>query len=58
MLLNDPTLTTRQCGDCPIRHRAVCARCETDELDRLDQIKYYRNFEADQITGWPASKLR
>ncbi len=22
-----------ECGDCPIRHRAVCARCETDELD-------------------------
>ena len=25
--------TIVKCGDCPIRHRAVCARCETDELD-------------------------
>jgi hypothetical protein len=43
-----------QCGDCPIRHRAVCARCETDELARLEQIKYYRSFQAgsdDHLVG-------
>ncbi len=36
------------CEDCPIRHRAVCARCDADELDVLEQIKYYRTFEAGQ----------
>lgn len=37
-----------QCSDCPIRHRAVCSRCETDELERLDAIKFYRTFSAGQ----------
>ena len=36
------------CGDCPIRHRAVCARCDDDELALLDQAKYYRSYEAGQ----------
>ncbi len=37
-----------ECSDCPIRHRAVCSRCETDELARLDSIKFYRTFAAGQ----------
>jgi len=45
------------CGDCPIRHRAVCARCETDELTRLDTIKYYRSFEAGQTIIWSGDKM-
>ncbi|MEX0281907.1 MAG: transcriptional regulator FnrL [Arenibacterium sp.] len=40
------------CADCPIRHRAVCARCEEDELARLEEIKYYRSFEAGQTIVW------
>ncbi|MEM9426797.1 MAG: transcriptional regulator, partial [Pseudomonadota bacterium] len=24
------------CSNCPIRHRAVCARCDEDELDLLE----------------------
>ena len=42
----------QSCGDCPIRHRAVCARCDTDELERLEQIKYYRTYEAGQTIAW------
>ncbi|NCQ25047.1 MAG: transcriptional regulator [Rhodobacteraceae bacterium CG17_big_fil_post_rev_8_21_14_2_50_63_15] len=45
------------CGDCPIRHRAVCARCESDELEQLDQIKYYRSFEAGQTLIWAGDKM-
>jgi len=45
------------CGDCPIRHRAVCARCEADELTRLDTIKYYRSFEAGQTIIWSGDKM-
>ena len=45
------------CNDCPIRHRAVCARCETDELERLEEIKYYRSFEAGQTIIWSGDKM-
>lgn len=45
------------CGDCPIRHRAVCARCDTDELEELEQIKYYRSFEAGQTIVWAGDKM-
>ncbi|MBP1807398.1 hypothetical protein J2Z33_003269, partial [Rubellimicrobium aerolatum] len=34
------------CSGCPIRHRAVCARCDEGELARLEEIKYYRSFAA------------
>jgi CRP/FNR family transcriptional regulator len=46
-----------KCGDCPIRHRAVCARCEVDELQRLDEIKYYRSFEAGQTVIWSGDRM-
>lgn len=46
-----------QCSDCPIRHRAVCARCETDELSQLEEIKYYRSFEAGQTIIWSGDKM-
>lgn len=45
------------CGDCPIRHRAVCARCETDELARLEEMKYYRSFQAGQTVIWAADRM-
>ena len=45
------------CGDCPIRHRAVCARCEGDELTRLDEMKYYRSFEAGQTVIWSGDRM-
>ncbi len=46
-----------QCSGCPIRHRAVCARCETDELLRLEQIKYYRSFQAGQPVIWSGDRM-
>jgi CRP/FNR family transcriptional regulator, anaerobic regulatory protein len=46
-----------QCSDCPIRHRAVCARCETDELTKLEQIKYYRSFQAGQTIIWSGDRM-
>jgi len=47
----------KDCGDCPIRHRAVCARCEPDELVELDKIKYYRSFEAGQTIIWCGDRM-
>ena len=52
MLNNGPT-----CSDCPIRHRAVCARCDVDELEQLEKIKYYRSFEAGQTIVWSDDKM-
>jgi CRP/FNR family transcriptional regulator len=46
-----------QCSDCPIRHRAVCARCETEELSQLEQIKYYRSFQAGQTIIWSGDRM-
>jgi len=51
------TSVAPNCGDCPIRHRAVCARCEADELAELDKIKYYRSFEAGQTIIWSGDKM-
>ncbi|TMV90477.1 Crp/Fnr family transcriptional regulator [Thioclava sp. BHET1] len=51
-----PPLSLR-CGDCPIRHRAVCARCESDELQELEGIKYYRSFEAGQTIVWAEDQM-
>jgi len=55
--LNVPVFNTRDCGTCPIRHRAVCARCEPEELLHLDSIKYYRNYEAGQPVVWAGDQL-
>ena len=54
-----PTLIAepKDCGDCPIRHRAVCARCDADELDRLEEIKYYRTYEAGQTIVWSGEPM-
>jgi CRP/FNR family transcriptional regulator, anaerobic regulatory protein len=49
--------TMQDCGTCPIRHRAVCARCETDELSKLEQMKYYRSFEAGQTVIWSGDRM-
>ena len=48
---------TQDCGGCPIRHRAVCARCEQDELVQLEQIKYYRSYQAGQTVIWSGDKM-
>ncbi|MEP3052856.1 Crp/Fnr family transcriptional regulator [Ascidiaceihabitans sp.] len=47
----------QDCVDCPIRHRAVCARCDSEELERLEEIKYYRSFEAGQTVVWSGDKM-
>lgn len=57
-MLNERSVSAQQdCGDCPIRHRAVCARCETDELERLEEIKYYRKFEAGSHVIWSGDRM-
>ena len=41
-----------RCGGCPIRHRAVCSYSSPAELVRLDDAKFYRDFEpGTEIVG-------
>ena len=47
----------RDCSSCPIRHRAVCARCEPDELDRLEAIKFYRRHAAGEAIVWAGDRM-
>lgn len=57
MALHDAQLVHQECGGCPIRHRAVCARCDSDELTRLEQIKYYRSYQAGQTVVWSGDRM-
>ncbi|SPJ22862.1 transcriptional regulator FnrL [Palleronia abyssalis] len=34
------------CGNCPIRHNAVCAQCDSDELATLERLKSYKVYPA------------
>lgn len=47
-----------KCSECPIRHRAVCARCNDDEIDQLEKIKVYKSFKAGEPILWRMDKLR
>ncbi|WP_093425512.1 transcriptional regulator FnrL [Tranquillimonas alkanivorans] len=55
--MKDLLFDTQECASCPIRHRAVCARCEADELKRLEAIKFYRRFEAGQPIVWKGDAM-
>lgn len=46
-----------RCSECPIRYRAVCAHCEGDELQRLEEIKFYRSYEAGQPIVWEGDRM-
>ena len=46
-----------KCSSCPIRHRAVCARADQDELELLEGMKSYRSFEAGQPITWRGDDL-
>lgn len=51
------SLSSENCSTCPIRHRAVCSRCETDELLRLETMKSYRTFSAGDVILWRGEPL-
>nr|WP_269814370.1 Crp/Fnr family transcriptional regulator [Pseudogemmobacter bohemicus] len=46
-----------ECGGCPIRHRAVCARCDSAEMETLEQLKFYRSFQAGQTVIWSGDRM-
>ncbi|WP_299560782.1 transcriptional regulator FnrL [uncultured Sulfitobacter sp.] len=45
------------CQNCPIRHRAVCSRCDEHELSRLDAMKTYRSYAAGDTILWRGEPL-
>lgn len=57
MTIHDATTVVQECGDCPIRHRAVCAKCEGDELTQLEEVKYYRSFQAGQTIVFQGDRM-
>ena len=57
MSLHSLKLAPQDCGDCPIRQRAVCSRTEPDELARLEDMKYYRSFQAGQTVIWSGDRM-
>ncbi|MFY0690556.1 MAG: Crp/Fnr family transcriptional regulator [Paracoccaceae bacterium] len=48
MVMSALPSSLKSCSDCPIKYRAVCAKCDSDELTQLEAIKYYRRYEAGQ----------
>jgi len=46
-----------ECESCPIRNTAVCSKCDADELDLLNQIKYYQSYEAGQTIVWASDPM-
>ena len=55
MTLSVPNM--KSCSDRPIRYNAVCSKCEPDEIERLEQIKYYRSFAAGQTVFFAGDPL-
>lgn len=47
-----------KCIDCPIRHRAVCSRCDDDELELLEGLKSYRTYSAGEPILWYGDELQ
>lgn len=55
--MNVPLRASVKCSDCPIRHRAVCARCNEDELALLERVKSYRSYKAGEVILWRGEEL-
>ncbi len=46
-----------RCGDCPIRHRAICAYCDEPELEMLDEIKSYKTYKSGETIVWAGEEM-
>lgn len=57
MALHEALKPHQNCANCPIHYRAICAQCEPDELRLLEEIKYYRSFEAGQTVIWAGDRM-
>lgn len=55
--MTEVPLQRPNCVDCKIQHRAVCSRCDPDELMMLERIKTYRSFKAGETIMWRGEAL-
>ena len=46
------------CGDCPIRKQAICARCQPDELAELNAIKSYHTYKKGEMIAYAGGEMR
>ncbi len=46
------------CAGCNIRYRAVCSTCDTSEIKQLEDIKYYRTYDAGQPIMFEGDEMR
>ncbi|MEO0390078.1 MAG: Crp/Fnr family transcriptional regulator [Pseudomonadota bacterium] len=51
-------MANSSCAACPIRHRAVCATCEGEDLARLEGMKTYRSWQAGETVAMEGDALR
>ena len=51
------TIKEDGCAGCPIRHRAICARCDADELAQLEAIKHYTTHKAGSQIIWRGDEM-
>ncbi len=58
MALRHPATSFTTCAVCNIRHRAVCATCNAKELMRLEDMKYYRTFDAGQAIMYEGDEMQ
>lgn len=45
------------CSECPIRHKALCSRCEPDELVLLEDMKSYKTYPAGTTILWTGDQM-
>lgn len=57
-LVKSSTVPDSGCAQCPIRHRAVCAHCGTDELAVLEKMKSYKTYPAGAPITWAGDEMR
>lgn len=55
--MRESSSATQDCGACPIRHGAVCSRCDAEELRQLEEMKYYRSYQAGQTVIWSGDPM-
>ncbi|NNU78951.1 Crp/Fnr family transcriptional regulator [Halovulum dunhuangense] len=52
-----PAGDPQACENCPIRHRAVCAHCESDELEVLEGMKSYKTYAPGEPVVWAGDPM-
>src|SRR5512138_2885721 len=47
-----------KCVECPIRHRAICSRCDEADLAELERIKSYRTYAPGDTVACAGEKMQ